>query len=245
MQTTRFSWLWQLQLGLLALSALAIAAFRLQLLSWRPSLLLTAAALALVILIGFFSLLLLFAKLRVGTIQGVGRHGLLAAGLSLPVLIGVLLLGLRSAKAPPIHDITTDPSNPPALIEAVSQRGPLENSARYAGAPFANQQLQAYADILPLQSNLPPDLAFDHCLATAHALGWEIIAQDRRHGRIEAIDRSLIFGFIDDIAIRIAPRDAGSRIDLRSASRVGISDLGVNAKRIRAFSDRFTATPSR
>jgi uncharacterized protein (DUF1499 family) len=86
---------------------------------------------------------------------------------------------------------------------------------------------------------MPPVQAFEHCLATAQALGWQVVAQDRQQGRIEAIDRTLIFGFVDDIAIRITPQGDGSRIDLRSASRAGVSDLGVNAKRIRTFTTLF------
>ena len=239
LKTTRTPWLWKLQLCVLALSALAVRAFRGHLLAWRPALLLTGGALAAIIFIGFISLLILFAKLRSGRQQGAGRHCLLATALSLPVLIGVLLLGMQGAKFPPIHDISTDLDNPPAFTAAASLRAPGDNSLAYGGATIAQQQRQAYADLLPLESTMPPVQAFEHCLATAQALGWQVVAQDRQQGRIEAIDRTLIFGFVDDIAIRITLQGDGSRIDLRSASRAGVSDLGVNAKRIRTFTTLF------
>jgi uncharacterized protein (DUF1499 family) len=239
LKTSRTPWLWKLQLCVLTLSALAVLAFRVHLLAWRPALLLTGGALAVVIFIGFISLLILFTKLRAGRPQGAGRHCLLATALSLPVLIGVLLLGIQGAKFPPIHDITTDPENPPLFTAAASLRTPGDNSLTYGGTTIAEQQRQAYADLLPLESTMPPSQSFEHCLATAHALGWQVVAQELQQGRIEAIDRTLIFGFVDDIAIRITPQGDGSRIDLRSASRAGVSDLGVNAKRIRAFTTLF------
>ena len=240
MQTTRTPWLWRIQLCALTLSTLAVLAFRMQWLAWRPALLLNAFFLSAVVLIGFTSLLILFAKLRAGRQEGVGRHCLLAVVLSLPVLIGILALGMRAAKVPPIHDISTDTLNPPPLLTATAQRVPGDNSTTYAGAELAKQQQQAYADIAPLLSPVPPAQAFDRCLSGAGNLGWQILTQNRDQGVIEAVDRTLIFGFKDDIAIRITAQGEGSRIDLRSASRAGVSDLGVNARRIRAFTSQLT-----
>lgn len=240
MQTTHTHWLWRLQLGALSLSALAILAFRMQWLAWRPALLLNAFFLSAVVVIGFTSLLILFAKLRAGRQKGAGRHCLLAVVLSLPVLIGILALGMRSANVPPIHDISTDALNPPQLLATATQRGPGDNSVTYAGTELATQQQQAYADIAPLLSPLTPAQAFDRCLIVAGNLGWQILTQNRDQGVIEAVDRTLIFGFKDDIAIRITAQGEGSRIDLRSASRAGVSDLGVNARRIRAFTRQLT-----
>lgn len=242
LKTTRTPWLWKLELFAFGLSALAILAFRMHLLGWRPALLLTAAALTGVVLIGFSSLLILLAKLRAGRQQGASRHCLPAFALSLPVLIGILLLGMQGAKVPPIHDITTDPANPPELASAVAQRGPGDNSVDYGGAAIAEQQRLAYADIVPIKPALPPDRAYARALATARSLGWQIVAEDQAKGSIEARDRSLVFGFIDDIAIRVTAEGNGSRIDLRSASRAGAGDLGVNAKRIRKFIHAFNTS---
>jgi uncharacterized protein (DUF1499 family) len=139
-------------------------------------------------------------------------------------------------KVPPIHDITTDPDNPPAFVVVVPLReaaGP--DRVSYEGVKIAEQQRHAYPDIVPLSLALPPAAAFDRALDTARRMGWTILAADDAAGRIEASDRSRWFGFTDDIVIRITPSGSSSRIDLRSSSRVGRSDFGVNAARIEAY----------
>jgi uncharacterized protein (DUF1499 family) len=109
------------------------------------------------------------------------------------------------------------------------------NSVVYPGAKFADQQKQAYPDIAPLVLALPPAAAFDRALAAAQAMGWTIVLADAAAGRIEASDRSRWFGFTDDIVVRITPEGPQSRIDVRSSSRYGRSDFGVNAARVRAY----------
>ena len=145
---------------------------------------------------------------------------------------------------PPIHDITTDPDNPPAFIAAVPVRNAAgDNSAAYAGAKIAEQQCQAYPDIVPLTLALQPGAVFSRALDTARQMGWTIVAADNAAGRIEASDRSRWFGFTDDIVIRITPSGSGSRIDLRSSSRLGRSDFGVNAARIKTYLAALRARP--
>ena len=73
-------------------------------------------------------------------------------------------------------------------------------------------------------------------------MGWTIVAADDAAGRIEASDRSRWFGFTDDIVVRITPSGSGSRIDLRSSSRLGRSDFGVNAARIETYLAALRAT---
>jgi uncharacterized protein (DUF1499 family) len=137
---------------------------------------------------------------------------------------------------PPIHDITTDPDNPPAFATVVAARTvDGGNPVTYEGAKIAEQQRRAYPDIVPVTLALPPDAAFNRALDAAQRMGWTIIADDDKAGRIEASDRSRWFGFTDDIAIRITPEGSGSRVDIRSSSRLGRSDFGVNAGRIRAY----------
>jgi uncharacterized protein (DUF1499 family) len=138
---------------------------------------------------------------------------------------------------PPIHDITTDPDNPPAFTAVIVAARAADggNPATYEAAKIAEQQRQAYPDIAPLDLALPPDAAFNRALDAAQRMGWTIIAADDRAGRIEASDRSRWFGFTDDIVIRITPSSSGSRVDVRSSSRLGRSDFGVNAARIRAY----------
>jgi uncharacterized protein (DUF1499 family) len=137
---------------------------------------------------------------------------------------------------PPIHDITTDPDNPPAFVAVVATRAAEgDNPVQYGGPKLAAQQRQAYPDIAPLNLALGRDAAFDQALATAQQMGWTIIATDNAAGRIEACERSRWFGFTDDIVVRVTASGSGSRIDVRSSSRVGRSDFGVNAARIRAY----------
>nr|WP_275888452.1 DUF1499 domain-containing protein [Desulfobulbus alkaliphilus] len=221
----------------------AIAAFRASLLTWRPAVILTAAAVCALAVTGFVALLVLFWGLRTGRWLGV-RHCLGSVFLSLPPLVFVLVLGLQGANTPPIHDITTDTDMPPRFVVAETLRGPGDNSTEYPGAVVARQQLAAYRDILPLETDLPPHEAFVIALNLVDQLGWQRTAHDPDQGRIEALDRSLLFGFTDDIVIRITAVDGGSRIDIRSASRSGVGDLGVNAGRIRDFLRAFKETHS-
>ncbi|MBV8091252.1 MAG: DUF1499 domain-containing protein [Alphaproteobacteria bacterium] len=146
---------------------------------------------------------------------------------------------------PPIHDITTDPTNPPAFSAVVPLReaaGP--DRVNYEGDKVAAQQRQAYPDIVPLMLTLPPTTAFNRALDAAKAMGWTIVAADDAGGRIEASDRSRWFGFTDDIVIRVTPAGSGSRVDLRSSSRVGRSDFGVNAARIGRYLQALRAAAS-
>jgi uncharacterized protein (DUF1499 family) len=139
-------------------------------------------------------------------------------------------------RVPPIHDITTDPNNPPAFIAVVPLREAAgANPAAYEGAKIAGQQRSAYPDIVPLTLAIPPLTAFNRALDTAQQMGWTIAAADEAAGSIEASDRSRWFGFTDDIVIRIVASEGGSRIDLRSSSRQGRSDFGVNAARIASY----------
>jgi len=139
-------------------------------------------------------------------------------------------------RLPMIHDITTDTENPPAFHAVQALRKSSANTTEYAGAALAAQQQQAYPDIQPLQLTLPTDESFESALAAAAELNWEIVASSPEAGRIEATDTTFWFGYKDDIVIRItALESGGTRIDVRSVSRVGQSDLGANAQRIRRF----------
>lgn len=142
-------------------------------------------------------------------------------------------------RGPRIHDITTDTDNPPGFAAVLPARQAEQaNTVDYGGPGLAAQQKAAYPDVAPLLTALAPADAFQRALATATSLGWVIAAADPAAGRIEASQSSLWFHFTDDIVVRIAPRSdgqPGSRIDLRSVSRQGRSDFGVNAGRIRRF----------
>jgi uncharacterized protein (DUF1499 family) len=132
---------------------------------------------------------------------------------------------LRRVKTLPyINDVTTDPAKPPQF----SQPKPYQSH-------FAELQRIGYPDLAPLELAVPPTQAFARAQAAARALGWEIVDADERAGRIEAVATTRWFGFKDDIVVRVAAAGSGSRIDVRSKSRVGRSDLGANAKRIQDF----------
>lgn len=152
------------------------------------------------------------------------------------VVFGVPWSYLRVAQqVPPIHDITTDTGDPPEFVAILPLRAGAANPSDYGGAEVAAQQQAAYPGVRPAEAPLPPQETFDLALATAEDQGWEIIAAVPSEGRIEATDTTLWFGFTDDIVIRVRPEDSGSRLDIRSTSRIGLGDAGTNAARIAAF----------
>ncbi|UPT62741.1 MAG: DUF1499 domain-containing protein [Hyphomonadaceae bacterium JAD_PAG50586_4] len=234
----------------------AALATRFGLIDWRlgfgtltigygPLLLMAAAGLALVAL-----LLALLVKPR----TGLGKA-------ALALVIPVLALGYagyvrsEAASIPPIHDIVSDADAPlvfservMALRAAVPGANAVEADPRVPDddrfGPAAGQsaralQRSAYPDIQPILIAQSPTEAFETALATARAEGWSIGAIDPENGRIEASVRSLWFGFVDDVVVQVSPTEGGSRIDVRSTSRVGVSDLGANARRVRAFQNAF------
>jgi uncharacterized protein (DUF1499 family) len=108
----------------------------------------------------------------------------------------------------------------------------------YPGAATAAIQHANYPDLAPLRLAMPPANAFARALTAATAMGWTVVDDDATQGRIEAYDKTVWFGFTDDIVIRLTPEGSDTGVDLRSVSRVGISDLGKNAKRIRAYLEK-------
>jgi uncharacterized protein (DUF1499 family) len=172
-------------------------------------------------------------------LRGRSWTGVACAVLALLVAAGTAAVPLDMRRTgesvPRIHDITTDPERPPefAALRAVRERSP--NGAAYGGPEVAAQQKQGYPDIVPVLLPMPPDRALARAEAAARALGWEILAVAPAEGRLEATATTRWFGFKDDIIVRVTPATGGSRVDIRSVSRVGKSDLGANARRVRAF----------
>ncbi len=142
---------------------------------------------------------------------------------------------------PPIHDITTDTTNPPEFVDVLPLRANAPNTTVYGGGEgetpesLAQQQLEAYPDIVPQRFDASPEEVFERALAAANSLGWEIVAAEPAEGRIEATDTTFWFRFKDDIVVRIRPDGNGTLLDARSVSRVGRSDVGKNAARLRSF----------
>ncbi len=169
-----------------------------------------------------------------------GRGTLAMAGAAL--LLGLLAWYFpwsfrRHARAvPPIHDITTDFVSPPELVASRTLRdsGHL-NPAQYGGDSIAALQRKGYPDIRPVMLAMRPEQAYAAVLRTARDMGWKDIEATRDQNRVEAVDETPWFGFKDDVVIRVTPASGISRVDIRSVSRVGGSDIGMNAARIRKF----------
>lgn len=165
---------------------------------------------------------------------------LLAVLVSAPVFLVPLGWRARAGDVPPIHDITTDTNDPPVFQAIVPLRADASNPVEYQGAEVAAQQQAAYPDIRPAVVDIPAGRAYERALAAARAMGWEIVDADAEEGRIEATDRTFWFGFTDDIVIRLTPSGDRTIVDVRSKSRVGRSDVGTNARRIRSYLERLT-----
>jgi uncharacterized protein (DUF1499 family) len=155
----------------------------------------------------------------------------LSAGAFLPPLY---MLG-EAKKVPPIHDISTDLERPPGFVALLPERRAAPNGADYGGPQVAAQQKKAYPDIGPKILPVSPPDAVQKATDVARAMGWTVVASDAVQGRVEATATTSWFGFKDDVVVRVRPEGAGSRVDVRSVSRVGRSDVGTNARRIREF----------
>ena len=166
-----------------------------------------------------------------------GSKGVALAGLVLGVIAaGMPIKSINTARHSTIHLVSTDTANPPQFFAVL----PLRAAAKAANttdydAKTAQLQKETYPDICPLLLDAPPAQAFDRALAAARGMGWEIVASDPAQGRIEATATTFWFGFKDDIVVRIAAEGTGTRLDIRSLSRIGKSDVGANARRIRDY----------
>jgi uncharacterized protein (DUF1499 family) len=177
------------------------------------------------------------------------------AGRALTLALAALVLGLAVAgppiamgrqamRVPPIHDISTDTDDPPRFVAVLPLRQGARNGTDYS-ADTARQQRSGYPDIGPRLLHVPPDKAFAAADRSARAMGWEIVATVPQEGRIEATDTTPLFGFKDDVVIRVAAHPSGTKVDVRSLSRVGVSDIGTNARRVRRYLERLADEASR
>jgi len=168
-----------------------------------------------------------------------GRRGRLPALLGLVLGAAVFWVPYShyrvAQSVPPIHDITTDTESPPRFEAVVALRPAGANRLAYRGESLARRQREAYPEIRPAVFDSPDETVFAAARDTAKELGWRIVASAEDDGRIEAVDTTLWFGFRDDIVVRVGRHEDRTRVDVRSVSRVGKSDVGKNARRIRAF----------
>jgi uncharacterized protein (DUF1499 family) len=248
---------WGLGLTLLAaaLAGLSGPLYRMKLLALFPAFGLLRWAVYAAIAGAVICLIALVIALLRRTRAGGGPQGAGAAALG--VLVGLVVFyvpySVRAGNYPPIHDVTTDTDDPPAFVAALAPRSAsgATNSPGYErivksprGGPDLNVpelQKKAFPDIGPVRLAVAPAQAFEQALRAVSAMGWTLIDQDVTEGRIEASDTTTWFGFVDDVVIRVRPDEGGSRIDVRSVSRIGFGDVGKNAKRIRAYVAKLTA----
>jgi uncharacterized protein (DUF1499 family) len=225
----------------------------------------TIAAVALLLLaaagpgyrIGLLSLPHAFTLLRWGAYVGIAavttallagawayrrkaRGRMILAGIALAAGAVALAVPLRwqlaARTAPPILDISTDLENPPTFEAVAALRADAPNALERP-ANLREQQREAYPDLGPITLSLPPSEAFDRALAAAQDAGWRIVTADKGSGRIEATATTRWFGFQDDVVVRLTPWGAGTRVDMRSVSRLGRGDVGTNARRIQRYLD--------
>lgn len=178
-----------------------------------------------------------------------GRRLLLVNLLAFAVALGfVAFVGnqVRIARSvPAIHDVTTDLDDPPTFrrlqvradnLETITAAGRPDLEALVPEERWKAIHREHYRDLAPIRVPWTVAETGERARAIAVARGWEIAAADLAAGTLEAVDTSLFFRFRDDIAIRVRPATGGgSIVDMRSISRVGVSDVGVNARRVRAF----------
>jgi uncharacterized protein (DUF1499 family) len=178
---------------------------------------------------------------------GIGRRRLIIVGIvgtAIGALVAFWPWALQRAfrEAPPLYDITTDTANPPRFVAALELRKAGSRLPAEYPANFAGQQQKAYPDIKPALLKLPPDEAFGMMLRLARETrGWTVHTAVPAEGRIEAVAKTLWFGFEDDVVIRIVAMDGGSRVDVRSTGRLGRRDGGMNARRVQAFLKKVNA----
>src|SRR5262245_32926568 len=163
-------------------------------------------------------------------------RGLRPGGVVAFVGAAILLVAARPGMGVPrINDYTTDLADPPVFTKAATLSANAGRDMAYPPA-FAADQRVCCADLHSVHLSAAPADAFTRVQTTASGMpSWTVIASDPATGTIEAVVTTRIFGFQDDVAIRVRPADGGSVVDVRSKSRDGKGDLGVNANRIRAF----------
>jgi uncharacterized protein (DUF1499 family) len=156
--------------------------------------------------------------------------------LSIAVISTFVYFLIRAVSVPAIHDITTNFEDPPTFVALKAEREKASNELEYPGGKTIELQKNAYPNIQPLVLNIERGEAFKKALEAAHSMPrWEVIYADETTGRIEATATIPWFGFKDDIVVRLQEVPGGTRVDVRSASRLGKSDLGENARRIHNY----------
>jgi uncharacterized protein (DUF1499 family) len=171
-------------------------------------------------------------------LRGTGS-AIVAIAIALAILMWPVSMLPIARGLPVLNDVTTDVANPPQFVELAKQRPPGSNPVAYPGAKFAKRQTKAYPDLRTFEVDRDAVETVSLVAQALRRLRMNVVREetpDRRNGTVgyvEAVDRTLVFGFYDDVVVRIAPNGRGSLVDVRSASRFGRHDLGKNAARVR------------
>lgn len=218
---------------------ITVLGFRGNLLSWEIAL----SGLVIVhglCAVAIFCGLLSFVPAIKGDRSPTGESRVLMVLCSAPIAASLYLVGLNGLGAALINDISTDTTNPPSYKSASLMRANNQNSTSYPRGGYGARQLQHYPDITSSYLDVSAQVAYRAARYTVFLQGWQVMIADRSQGRIEAVSKTLMMGFEDDIVIRIRPLGSQrSVLDMRSSSREGTGDLGANAKRIREYLSKF------
>jgi hypothetical protein len=248
--------IWARSIALLSLAAtfVAVIIVRSGALDIVPALATLAGALVLACV----AMLLAFGAGIVIWREGIegGRHAVSAFLIGAALIAYPAYLGIKASRLPAIHDITTDSIDPPQFAAIARLRPRDANPITYAGLYTAEQQRTAYSDIEPDDTTSTPQEAYDAAMKVITKRRWRVVdarpplgplprpidaraapGAAARDGIIEAVARTPILGFRDDVVVRVRPTSDGARIDVRSASRYGRHDLGTNARRVRNLID--------
>lgn len=175
------------------------------------------------------------------------RRGLVCRLIALgAVFVGVAVAGVPFVaqrlgdSAPRINEVSTDTDDPPAFVALLPLRAGAANPAEHGGAEAARLQREGFPDIVPMRLSMPPADAFARVELIADAMGWQVVASVPDQGRLEAVAETPWFGLRDDVVVRVSADGAGSRVDIRSKSRIGRADRGMNGRRVREFLQRLS-----
>lgn len=188
-------------------------------------------------LIGIVALAIAFAR-KIGPVKRLFAGTLLALGMCLAIYT---MLVIPAGKVPPIHDISTDIDDMPQFASLDVE--PL-STGPFSEAEWRAFHEEAYGDIGPILIDSAPEDVLANAQALAEARGWEIAGYDVASGKLEATATAGYVRFYDDVVVEVTPvADGSTRVDMRSTSRVGVSDVGYNGARIRDFLRDLQSTP--
>jgi len=215
---------------------IAVIGFRLGLFPFSTSLLVLMGTGVLSLVVFFVGMVMSFTK---RDNRDLAKSARTSAMIALLPIIGLGAQFFTAKSVPEIHNISTDLVNPPAFDKVVSLRAQSDNPLEYRINELASIQSKAYPKVKTLMTDLSVTEAHAKAKSVMESMGLELVSSDPQNGIIEATETTTLWGFKDDVVVRISSKGEQTSVDLRSVSRIGRSDLGANAKRIEKFLARF------